>query len=458
MAILDDFVMETAINNYTSEVYFKDRTGLFQGSKKSTVIRLRWLIVIVTSYLLVYSQTSLLPNEMAYLLIFLFLSSNIVVYFVDEAFFESTYFYGPLVVFDTLFITACLVISGQVGTDFYLLYFLIVILCTLWQDFRGIIMVSVLATLLYGYFLLMTTEVHHPSIYLRIPFLFVMSLFYGHFAQVVRVEKSLKEKAEQEAQDMAMIETLSQSLPSSLDYQQIISTLGERISSVVPSDGFYVFIKDEARGASHGLLFVGTNGERSIPTEVNLQDYSGIRECLQTLQPVIQSKVSPAYLPEERRDSPASLSYPTTLAVPITFRKEALGAILLGFNILDRALTSREVQFCQIVAFSTAIALSNAKKYEDLQEESRRRQVVAEELAEAATANTGLRPNVDFALVMLQRSLGLPAEAPMAIFAVGRCAGWIAHAQEQYARPELIRPRARYIGEQPQLARTPGSA
>lgn len=83
---------------------------------------------------------------------------------------------------------------------------------------------------------------------------------------------------------------------------------------------------------------------------------------------------------------------------------------------------------------------------------------MADELIQAATANTGLRPNVDFALAMLQRSLGLPAEAPIGLFAIGRCAGWIAHAQEQYARPELIRPRARYVGEQPQLARTPLNA
>ena len=55
---------------------------------------------------------------------------------------------------------------------------------------------------------------------------------------------------------------------------------------------------------------------------------------------------------------------------------------------------------------------------------------------------------------MLQRSLDLPVVAPMGLFAIGRCAGWIAHAQEQYAHPELIRPRARYSGEQPQLART----
>jgi len=82
---------------------------------------------------------------------------------------------------------------------------------------------------------------------------------------------------------------------------------------------------------------------------------------------------------------------------------------------------------------------------------------MAGELADAATANTGLAPNVDFSLVMLQRSLDLPAGAPMGIFAIGRCAGWIAHAQEQYARPELIRPRARYTGEQPQLARQPAT-
>jgi citrate synthase len=59
------------------------------------------------------------------------------------------------------------------------------------------------------------------------------------------------------------------------------------------------------------------------------------------------------------------------------------------------------------------------------------------------------RPNVDFALVALARSLGLPAGAPLTLFALGRCAGWIAHALEQYATGKLIRPRARYVGKLP---------
>jgi citrate synthase len=59
---------------------------------------------------------------------------------------------------------------------------------------------------------------------------------------------------------------------------------------------------------------------------------------------------------------------------------------------------------------------------------------------------TGLRPNVDFALVALEREAGLPAGSALALFAAGRTAGWIAHALEQRADGRLIRPRAIYAG------------
>lgn len=79
---------------------------------------------------------------------------------------------------------------------------------------------------------------------------------------------------------------------------------------------------------------------------------------------------------------------------------------------------------------------------------------VAELAAEVAAAAFDLlheRPNLDFGLVTLAQALGLPAGAPMALFAVGRSAGWIAHVLEQIADGRLIRPRARYVGPQPNL-------
>lgn len=65
------------------------------------------------------------------------------------------------------------------------------------------------------------------------------------------------------------------------------------------------------------------------------------------------------------------------------------------------------------------------------------------------TGITGQLPNVDLALVALARAAGLPQDAPLSLFALGRTAGWIAHAIEQYASGALIRPRARYTGESP---------
>lgn len=62
----------------------------------------------------------------------------------------------------------------------------------------------------------------------------------------------------------------------------------------------------------------------------------------------------------------------------------------------------------------------------------------------------GVAPNVDLALAAIQKTYGLPKDAGKIIFCAGRMTGWIAHALEQYAAPEQIRPRAAYIGERPE--------
>jgi citrate synthase len=61
-------------------------------------------------------------------------------------------------------------------------------------------------------------------------------------------------------------------------------------------------------------------------------------------------------------------------------------------------------------------------------------------------------PTVDFALATVARTLELPPGGAVALFALGRTVGWIGHAIEQYRSGSLIRPRARYVGEQPREA------
>ena len=72
---------------------------------------------------------------------------------------------------------------------------------------------------------------------------------------------------------------------------------------------------------------------------------------------------------------------------------------------------------------------------------------VAEEILGATRALTGIEPNVDFGLLAIERRFDLPEGAALALFAMGRCVGWIAHAFEQRTSGSLIRPRAEFVLE-----------
>ena len=71
------------------------------------------------------------------------------------------------------------------------------------------------------------------------------------------------------------------------------------------------------------------------------------------------------------------------------------------------------------------------------------------DVASAGEEVLGEKPTIDFALVAMSMGLKLAPGTPLALFALGRTIGWIGHAIEQYAREEIIRPRARYVGVSP---------
>ncbi|MBA8840985.1 citrate/2-methylcitrate synthase [Ochrobactrum sp. RH2CCR150] len=70
-----------------------------------------------------------------------------------------------------------------------------------------------------------------------------------------------------------------------------------------------------------------------------------------------------------------------------------------------------------------------------------------DEFLQIMNDTAGQLPTCDVALVSLRRSLNLPRGSALAIFAIARTVGWIAHALEQKLDDKLIRPRARYVGQ-----------
>lgn len=103
--------------------------------------------------------------------------------------------------------------------------------------------------------------------------------------------------------------------------------------------------------------------------------------------------------------------------------------------VLERALAQLEAASTEV---RERLALARAV-------ERTAETVLAERYPERA-----LKANVEFYTAVLLSAVGVDSALFSAVFACGRCAGWLAHYDEQQRTGRLIRPSAEYIGALPE--------
>jgi signal transduction histidine kinase len=172
--------------------------GLFEAAQKKTVIQLRWPLVILSSYLLLYSPGHWVSAPHVQTIVAFYLLTNATLSFVAEDYFNLPAFYGPLLLFDTVFLAITLGLSGGTTPDLYVACLLTLVLSCICNDSRGLLVITFFAPLVYGYVVLTGTLADDPSVYLRLPLPLVISIFYGYFAQIER-QKQVTIDREQQA-------------------------------------------------------------------------------------------------------------------------------------------------------------------------------------------------------------------------------------------------------------------
>ena len=73
---------------------------------------------------------------------------------------------------------------------------------------------------------------------------------------------------------------------------------------------------------------------------------------------------------------------------------------------------------------------------------------IAATIEDVVVSEKGLPPNLDWPSARLYHYMGLPIDLYTPLFVVSRVVGWSAHVIEQHDNNRLIRPRARYNGEE----------
>jgi PAS domain S-box-containing protein len=163
--------------------------------RKQTILTLRWAAIIVTSYLILFGRGRVSDLQLSHLLITGYILSNIFLIFLPKRLFSNSKFFYSLVVIDTGLISCGMYLSEKVATDFYLVFFLLLIFASLSRNFKLLMTIGGIIAILYGVLLyswgLLLSE-HGSSYILRIPFIFIMTAFYGYIVQTFTKETRQK--------------------------------------------------------------------------------------------------------------------------------------------------------------------------------------------------------------------------------------------------------------------------
>ena len=160
--------------------------------RKKIILTLRWTAIIVTSYLILFGKGRVTDLRLSNILIFIYLLSNILLTFFPKRWFSNLKLFYPLVLFDTCVVSFGMYLSEKMTTDFYLVFFLIIIFASISRNFKLLMIIGGITALLYGVLLYswgFLTNEESSSYTLRIPFIFIMTAFYGYIVQTLTKEK-----------------------------------------------------------------------------------------------------------------------------------------------------------------------------------------------------------------------------------------------------------------------------
>ena len=345
---------------------------LFTAAKKDTVIRLRWPLVILSSYLLYYTPSAWFTPTQVQALLILYLLSHSTLYFLGDDLFDSRYFYGPLLIFDTVILIAVLSTSGTTSPDFYIACIFTLVISCICNDARGLLAVTFLAPLAYGYFVFNADAGLDSNAYLRLPFPFILSLFYGYFAQVERLRRKAQEKEEQarhqqraaeeirrQRERLEVLHQINVAVTSTIDSARLLDSLLTTALIHLPYAATLVRLQNHATGALETVAARGFKGKQWVdagPALALTDRAAGEGRALAIGNVFTDSRIADADFFEHEGLS-------SLVSVPLIANGSVLGYLaFLGREAHD--FGEEEIDFLATLAGQAAMAIHHAELYE----------------------------------------------------------------------------------------------
>ncbi len=170
--------------------------------------------------------------------------------------------------------------------------------------------------------------------------------------------------------DSALLLELSQTLASSLDMQLILHTVSRLIAEVIALERCSIVLLDPDHDDA---VMVAASEDRAVKDlRIKLSNYPELKRCVESAAPVLIDDATNEPLLIGVQKTMAEKNIRTMALFPVVFEERVTGVLFLRSTKPARKLLDTEVQFGQTVASACAVAIRNARLFDQFRDQTER--------------------------------------------------------------------------------------
>lgn len=170
--------------------------------------------------------------------------------------------------------------------------------------------------------------------------------------------------------DASLLLELSQTLASSLDMQLILHTVSRLIAEVISFERCSIVLLDPDHDDA---VMVAASEDRTVKDlRIRLSNYPELKRCVESAAPVLidDAPAEPLLLGVQK--SLVEKNIKAMALFPIVFEERVTGVLFLRSGKSARPLKATEIQFGQTVASACAVAIRNARLFDQFRDQTER--------------------------------------------------------------------------------------
>jgi len=244
--------------------------------RKRVILLLRYVVIASAAYLVLAGERPLQDAHLLY--VAAFAASNVALSTLPARIFYLPQF-GPLLLLaDTAVILFGLSWTSAFSQDLLFVYFFTLFLTTVGESLAGIAVGGALTSGLYGYWLWINSpHAMAPETWLRLPFLFLIAVFYASLTEQLKTERRRRTVAEGESAHLRLLLDLAGVFSETHATREFVNGIGSFIEQACPGIRCEMVLREQpseadrsgisfplrAHGQSYGELLVHpTRGRR----------------------------------------------------------------------------------------------------------------------------------------------------------------------------------------------------